>query len=86
MLSWWAVVAVLTRASTTLAVLSIILLGTWLFQRGLITIGEIVTFMAFAGMVIARLEQAVSFANRHGAGCGPIARIFRRARHRSGDA
>ena len=63
-LSWWAVVAVLTRASTTLTVLSIIFLGTWLFQRNLITIGEIVTFMAFAGMVIARLEQAVSFVNR----------------------
>ena len=63
-LSWWAVVAVLTRAATTLTVLSIILLGTWLFQHGLISIGEIVTFMAFAGMVIDRLEQAVSFINR----------------------
>ncbi len=63
-LSWWAVVAVLTRASTTLTVLSIILLGTWLFLQGLVSIGEIVTFMAFAGMVIGRLEQTVSFANR----------------------
>ena len=63
-LSWWAVVAVLTRASTTLAVLSIILLGTWLFQHGLTTVGQIATFMALSGMVIARLEQAVSFANR----------------------
>jgi ATP-binding cassette subfamily B protein len=63
-LSWWAVVAVLTRASTTLAVLSIILLGTWLFQQGLTTVGQIATFMALSGMVIARLEQAVSFANR----------------------
>ncbi len=63
-LSWWAVVAVLSRAATTLTVLSIILLGTWLFQHDLITIGEIVTFMAFAGMVITRLEQAVSFVNR----------------------
>jgi glucan exporter ATP-binding protein len=63
-LSWWALVAVLTRAATTLTVLSIILLGTWLFRHGLITIGEIVTFMAFSGMVIGRLEQAVSFVNR----------------------
>jgi glucan exporter ATP-binding protein len=63
-LSWWAVVAVLTRASTTLTVLSIILLGSWLFQHGLISIGEIVTFMVFAGMVISRLEQAVGFVNR----------------------
>ena len=63
-LSWWAIVAVLTRASTTLTVLAIILLGTWLFQHGTVTIGEIVTFMALAGMVITRLDQAVSFANR----------------------
>jgi ATP-binding cassette, subfamily B, beta-glucan exporter len=63
-LSWWAVVAVLTRASTTLAVLSIIVLGTWLFQQGLSTVGQIVTFMALSGMVIARLDQAVGFANR----------------------
>ena len=76
-LSWWAVVTVLTRASTTLAVLSIIALGTWLFQRGLITIGEIVTFMALAGMVITRLEQAVSFANRMALDAAQLREFFR---------
>ncbi len=76
-LSWWAVVTVLTRASTTLAVLSIIGLGTWLFQRGLITIGEIVTFMALAGMVIARLEQAVSFANHMALDSAQLREFFR---------
>src|SRR5262249_10039194 len=63
-LSWWAILTVLTRAATTITVLSIILLGTWLFKQGTVTIGEIVTFMAFSGMVITRLDQAVSFANR----------------------
>ena len=76
-LSWWAVVTVLTRASTTLAVLSIIALGTWLFQRGLITIGEIVTFMALAGMVITRLEQAVSFANHMALDSAQLREFFR---------
>lgn len=76
-LSWWAVVTVLTRASTTLAVLSIIALGTWLFQRGLITIGEIVTFMALAGMVISRLEQAVSFANHMALDSAQLREFFR---------
>ena len=75
-LSWWAVVAVLTRASTTLTVLSIILLGAWLFQHGLITIGEIVTFMALAGMVITRLDQAVSFANRMGLDAARLREFF----------
>jgi ATP-binding cassette subfamily B protein len=63
-LSWWALVAVLTRASTTITILSIILFGTWLYLEDLVSIGEIVTFMAFATMVIARLEQTVNFANR----------------------
>jgi ATP-binding cassette subfamily B protein len=62
-LSWWAVLTVLTRAATTITVLAIILVGTWLHLRGQGSIGEIVTFMAFAGMVIVRLEQIVSFAN-----------------------
>ena len=63
-LSWWAICAVLTRASTTLTVLSIFVVGIWLNIHGLTTVGEIVTFTAFAGLVIHRLEFAVSFANR----------------------
>lgn len=63
-LSWWAVATVLTRASTTLAILSIVALGAWLFRNNLITVGEIATFVTLAGLVVARLEQAVSFTNR----------------------
>jgi glucan exporter ATP-binding protein len=63
-LSWWALVAMMTRAATTLTILSIILLGTWLNIRGLATVGEIVMFMNFATLVIHRLESIVGFANR----------------------
>jgi ATP-binding cassette subfamily B protein len=63
-LSWWAALAVLTRAATTLTILAIIVYGTWLHLEGLASIGEIVTFMGFATMVIARLEMAVGFTNR----------------------
>ncbi|PWB63498.1 MAG: cyclic beta-1,2-glucan ABC transporter [Bradyrhizobiaceae bacterium] len=63
-LSWWALVTVLTRASTTITLLSIFLLGTWLHLNGLATIGEIVMFMNLSGMLIQRLEQATGFANR----------------------
>ena len=63
-LTWWAVVTVLTRASSTLTVISIFLLGTWLFLQGLTTVGEIVAFMGFATLLIGRLEQAMSFAGR----------------------
>jgi ATP-binding cassette, subfamily B, beta-glucan exporter len=63
-LSWWALVAVLTRASTTITMLSIFLVGIWLHIQNLATIGEIVMFMSLATMLIAKLEQAVGFANR----------------------
>jgi ATP-binding cassette subfamily B protein len=62
-LSWWALAAVATRASATLTLVGIFLLGTWLHMRGLATIGEIVAFMSFATMLIGRLEQIVGFVN-----------------------
>lgn len=63
-LSWWAAVSVLTRASTTLTLLAIFLVGTYLHFQNLATIGEIVMFMSFATMLIGRLDQAVGFVNR----------------------
>ncbi len=63
-LSWWAVAAVLTKAGTTLTLLTILLVGTYLKLVGLATVGEIVSFMSIAALLIARLEQTVSFANR----------------------
>src|ERR671913_2587007 len=63
-LSWWALASVATRAAATITVTSIFLIGTWLHLRGLATIGEVVTFMSIATMLIGRLEQAVSFVNQ----------------------
>jgi ATP-binding cassette subfamily B protein len=63
-LSWWAMASVITRAATTLTMLAIFLVGIWLHILGLATIGEIVMFMSLATMLIAKLEQAVGFANR----------------------
>src|SRR5579859_7397136 len=62
-LSWWAMVAVLTRASTTITVLAIFTVGIALHERGLITVGEIVMFVSFATLLIQKLEQVVSFIN-----------------------
>jgi ATP-binding cassette subfamily B protein len=60
-LSWWALANVLTRTATTLTVLAIIILGTFLTINGQATVGQMVTFMNFAGLIIARLEHSVSF-------------------------
>jgi ATP-binding cassette subfamily B protein len=63
-LSWWAMIAVLTRSATTISMLAIFLLGIWLNSRGQATIGEIVTFMNFAALLVVRLEQVVGFSNK----------------------
>lgn len=62
-LSWWALVAVMTRASTTITILAIFVVGIILNSRGQASVGEIVMFVSFATMLIQKLEQVVSFIN-----------------------
>jgi ATP-binding cassette, subfamily B, beta-glucan exporter len=62
-LNWWALVNVMTRASSTLAVISIVVVGTWLHINGMASVGEIVSFMGFAMLLIGRLETAASFVS-----------------------
>jgi ATP-binding cassette, subfamily B, beta-glucan exporter len=62
-LSWWAVIYMLTRASTTIAVLLIIAIGAYLNFQGKATVGEIVTFMSFSGLLIDKLQSTISFVN-----------------------
>ncbi|MDP3418261.1 glucan ABC transporter ATP-binding protein/ permease [Falsiroseomonas sp.] len=63
-LNWWAVVSVLTRAASTITVIAIFVLGTILHVRGEASVGEIVSFMGFATLLIGRLEGAVGFVSR----------------------
>ncbi|MGK7862906.1 glucan ABC transporter ATP-binding protein/ permease [Falsiroseomonas sp. E2-1-a4] len=63
-LNWWAVVSVLTRAASTITVIAIFVLGTVLHVQGEATVGEIVSFMGFATLLIGRLEGAVGFVSR----------------------
>jgi ATP-binding cassette subfamily B protein len=63
-LSWWALVAVLTRASTTLTLLAIFVTGIWLHYEGRASIGDIVMFMNFAALLILQLERFVRFVNK----------------------
>ncbi|MGE0725625.1 MAG: ATP-binding cassette domain-containing protein, partial [Alphaproteobacteria bacterium] len=60
-LTMWAVVSVLSRASATIVVIGIFVMGTWLHMQGLATVGEIVTFMGLATQLIGRMEGAMGF-------------------------
>jgi len=62
-LNWWAIVAVLTRAASTICVIAIFVYGTVLHVRGQATVGEIVSFMGFATLLIGRMEGAVGFVS-----------------------
>ena len=63
-LNWWALLSVLTRAASTVTVIMIFVLGTWLFTQDMATAGEIVSFMGFATMLIGRMDQASGFVSR----------------------
>lgn len=63
-LNWWAVVSVLTRAASTVTVISIFVVGTLLHLDGKATVGEIVSFMGFATLLVGKLEGAVAFVSR----------------------
>ena len=60
-LNWWALVSVLTRASSSVAVIVIVAVGTLLHVQGEASVGEIVSFMGIATLLIGRLESAVAF-------------------------
>ena len=62
-LNWWAIVSVLTRAASTICVIAIFVFGTILHVRGQASVGEIVSFMGFATLMIGRLESAVAFVS-----------------------
>jgi ATP-binding cassette subfamily B protein len=62
-LNWWAAVNVLTRAASTLAVITIVTAGALLHLHGQATLAEIVAFMGFATLLIGKLEAAVNFAS-----------------------
>lgn len=63
-LSWWALVSMATKAATTLTILVLLVVGIWLHLNGLADIGQIVTYVAFATLLIGRLDQTVGFVNR----------------------
>ncbi len=56
-LSWWALMMVMTRGASTLAMVTLFAAGAMLLNAGRVTVGEIVSFIGFAGVLIARLDQ-----------------------------
>ena len=63
-LTWWALLTVLTRAAGTITMVAIFAVGAWLASKGQASVGEIVTFVGFATLLINKLDQISSFVAR----------------------
>ena len=63
-LAWWALLTILTRASATIVMVVIFAVGAVLSRAGQITVGEIVSFIGFASLLIGRLDQLTGFVGR----------------------
>jgi ATP-binding cassette subfamily B protein len=63
-LTWWGVLNVLTRAASTITIVAVFAIGADLTTRGEATVGEIVSFAGFAGLLIAKLDQFSGFMAR----------------------
>ncbi len=60
-LTWWAMLTVFTRAAATLSMVAVFAVGALLAKKGEITVGEIVSFVGFANLLIGKLDQLSSF-------------------------
>jgi ATP-binding cassette subfamily B protein len=63
-LTWWGLLTVLTRTAATITVVAIYSVGALLVSQGKITVGEIVAFVGFAGLLIGKLDLLSGFAVR----------------------
>ena len=63
-LTWWGLLTVLTRTAATITVVAIYAVGAVLVSRQQITVGEIVAFVGFAGLLIGKLDLLSGFAVR----------------------
>ena len=62
--TWWGVLTVMQRSAATLTMVAIFSAGAVLAGRGELSVGEIVSFVAFASLLIGRLDQLSGFVVR----------------------
>ncbi len=60
-LTWWGILTVLQRAAATITMVAVFAIGAVLAGRGELSVGEIVSFVGFAGLMIGKLDQISGF-------------------------
>jgi len=75
-LTWWGLLTVLTRTAATITVVILYAVGSALVAREQITVGEIVAFVGFAGLLIGKLDALSGFAVRIAQSLPTLASLF----------
>ena len=60
-LTWWGILTVLQRAAATITMVAVFAVGAVLASRGELSVGQIVSFVAFANLLIGKLDQLSGF-------------------------
>ncbi|MDQ0457395.1 glucan ABC transporter ATP-binding protein/ permease [Rhizobium paknamense] len=63
-LDWWAIASGLNRIASTASMLIILVIGTLLVQQGELRVGDVIAFIGFANLLIARLDQMRQFSTQ----------------------
>ena len=63
-LDWWALASALNRMASTISMMAILVIGTFLVQKGELGIGDVIAFIGFAGLLIGRLDQMKAFVTQ----------------------
>ncbi len=62
-LAWWAVTVMLTRAASTIVMISVVTAGVALHAAGEASVGQIVTFLGLALLLVGRLDQLLRYTS-----------------------
>ncbi|TCS02354.1 glucan ABC transporter ATP-binding protein/ permease [Rhizobium sp. BK418] len=63
-LDWWALASALNRMASTIAMMVVLVIGTVLVQNGELRVGDVIAFIGFANLLIARLDLMRQFATQ----------------------
>jgi ATP-binding cassette, subfamily B, beta-glucan exporter len=63
-LDWWAIASALNRMASTIAMMVVLVIGTLLVQNGELRVGDVIAFIGFANLLIARLDLMRQFATQ----------------------
>ena len=76
LLTWWGLLTILQRAAATVTMVAVFAMGSVLSARGELTVGEIVAFVSFAGLLIGKLDQVSGFVTSLHQGSATLRTFF----------